>query len=42
MGIQTLEAIKPSFEAGSEADKPCMLPATEYCEQCGSWFCRTH
>ena len=42
MGIETLEAIKPSCQAGIEADEPCMLPATEYCEQCGVWFCHRH
>jgi hypothetical protein len=42
MGIETREATKPSCQAGAEADEPCMLPATEYCEQCGSWFCHTH
>jgi hypothetical protein len=42
MGIQTLEVIKPSCHAGIEADEPCMLPATEYSEQCGSWLCHTH
>jgi hypothetical protein len=42
MGIETLEAIKPSCQGGSRADGLCMLPATEYCAQCGAWFCHTH
>jgi hypothetical protein len=27
MGIETLDTIKPSCQAGVEADEPCMLPA---------------
>ena len=42
MGIETLETIKLSCQAGSDADKRCMVPATHYCTQCGSWFCHPH
>jgi len=23
-------------------DEPCMIPATQYCEQCSRWFCPAH
>jgi len=23
-------------------DEPCDLPAKQYCERCGQWFCRAH
>ena len=23
-------------------DKPCMIPATKYCERCNRWFCQAH
>ncbi len=26
----------------SRVDEPCDLPAKQYCERCGQWFCRAH
>jgi hypothetical protein len=23
-------------------DKPCMIPASKYCELCNRWFCQAH